>query len=186
MKEFEFDVNLVIEDYVDYNLTFFNNMARATNIILFWLFPFLFICIAIGMLFDPKVENKAAVIAVLLFFGLSFLISKLLVFIYRKVHPAYIRAIAKRAYKNVQKESHLRINESGIETKGELTTFFCVWKQIVKLSENENALYVFINRNVALIIPKHTFQSIEELSEVKNLITQQTGKEFRFVYLNKK
>lgn len=82
MKEFEFDISLVIEDYVDYNLTFSHKMVRATNIILFWLFPFTFICIAIGMIFDP-------------------------------------------------------------------------------------------------------FRSIEELSEVKNFITQQTGKEFRFVHLNK-
>ena len=186
MKEFELDNRLIIEDYVDYNLTFFNKTSRIISAVLFWLFPVIFIGIAIGMLFEPKVENKAAIIVVLVFFGLSFLISKLLVFIHQKTHPMLTRAIAKGKYKNAEKNANLRINESGIEAKGELTTFFCVWKQIVKLSENENALYVFINRNTAFIIPKRIFQSIEELSEVENFIAQQSGKAFTFIHLNKK
>ena len=185
MKEFEFDINLTIEDYTDYNLTFFNKLSRVTEAILFWMFPVVFIAIAIGMLFEPKVENKGAIIVVFVFGGLSFLLSKLFVFIHRKTYPIQIRAVSKRKYKNVQKDSHLRINESGIESKGELTTFFCVWKQIVKLNENENALYIYISKNVAFIIPKRIFQSIEELVSAKNFITQQSGKEFKFVHLNK-
>ena len=186
MNEFEFDISLSVEDYADYNLTFFNKLSRITEAVLFWIFPVAFIGIAIGMFFDPKVENKGAIIVVLVFCGLSFLLSKLFVFMHRKLYPAQIRALSKRKYKNAQKDSHFRINESGIESKGELTTFFCVWKQIVKLSENENSLYVFISRNVAFIIPKRTFQSIEELVATKNLIIQQSGKEFKFIHLNKK
>ena len=186
MNEFEFDISLTIEDYTDYNLTFFNKLSRVTETVLFWMFPLVFVAIAIGMLFDPKVESKGGVIVVFVFGALSFLLSKLFVFIHRKMYPVQLRAISKRKYKNVQKDSHFRINESGIESKGELTTFFCVWKQIVKLKENENALYVFINQNVAFIIPKRVFQSIEELVNAKNFIVQQSGKEFKFVHLNKK
>ena len=183
MKEFEFDISLTIEDYTDYNLTFFNKLSRISEAVIFWLFPVAFLGIAIGMFFDPKVENKGAIIVVFVFGALSFLLSKLFVFIHRKAYPAQIRAMSKRKYKNVEKESHFRINESGIESKGKLTTYFCVWKQIVKLSENEDALYVYIGRNVAFIIPKRLFQSIEELVDVKNFIVQQSGKEFRFVHL---
>ena len=186
MNEFEFDISLTIEDYTDYNLTFFNKLSRITEAVLFWMFPLVFVAIAIGMLFDPKVESKGGVIVVFVFGALSFLLSKLFVFIHRKIYPVQLRAISKRKYKNAQKNSHFRINESGIESKGELTTFFCVWKQIVKLKENENALYVFINQNVAFIIPKRVFQSIEELVNAKKFIVQQSGKEFKFVHLNKK
>jgi|GEM_PF-2217210 len=185
MHEFEYDISLAIEDYTDYNLTFFNNLSQIAERILFWLFPVTFICIAIGMFFDPKVESKGGVIVALVFCGLSFLLSKLFVFIHRKIYPIQIKALSKSKYKNAQKDSHLRINESGIESKGELTTFFCVWKQIVKLTENENALYVFISKNIAFIIPKRTFHSIEELAETKNFIAQQSEKEFKFVHLNK-
>ena len=185
MNEFEFDISLTIEDYTDYNLTFFNKLSRIADAILFWILPVAFVAIAIGMLFEPKVENKGAIIVVLVFGGLSFLLSKLFVFIHHKIYPAQIRAMSKRKYKNAQKDSHFRINESGIESKGELTTFFCVWKQIVKLSENENTLYVYISKNVAFIIPKRVFQSIEELVDTKNFIVQQSGKEFQFVHLNK-
>jgi len=186
MKEFEFDVSMTIEDYMDYNLTFLSKMQRIATTVLFWLFPAVFIGIAIGMLFDSKVENKAAVIVVLVFFGLSFLISKLLVFIANKLHSAQMQAIAKRKYKNSQKKAQYIFNESGIETRDELAKFFCVWKQIVKLSENENALYLFINRNTAFIVPKRIFRSVAEMSEVENFITQQSGKEFRYIPLNKK
>jgi len=186
MKELEFDVSMTIEDYMDYNLTFLSKMSRIAAAVLFWLFPTVFICIAIGAFFDPKVEDKSAVIVILVFFGLSFLLSKLLVFLVNKLHSAQMRIIAKRQYKNSQKQAHYRFNESGIETKDELTKFFCVWKQIVKLSENENALYVFINQNTAFIVPKRIFRNIEELSEVKSLIAQQSGKEFRYKPLNRK
>ena len=207
MNEFEFDISLTIEDYTEYNLTFFNKMSRITEAILFWILPVAFFAIAIGMLIDPKVENEVAIMVAIVFGGLSFLLSKFFVFIHRKVYPVQIRALSKRKYKNEQKDSHLRINESGIESKreltnvaaremyqrnegkveskGKLTTFFCVWSQIVKLSENESALYVFINRNIAFIIPKRVFQSIEELVNAKNLIVQQSGKEFEFIHLNK-
>ena len=183
MKEFEFDISLTLEDYTEYNLTYFNKLSRICEAVIFWILPVTFLAIAIGMLFEPKVENKGAIIVALAFGGLSFLLSKLFVFIHRKTYPAQIRASSKRKYKNAQKDSHLRVNESGIESKGELTTFFCVWKQIVKLSENENALYVYFSKNVAFIIPKRIFQSIEELVDVKNFIVQQSGKEFRFVHL---
>lgn len=186
MNEYEINVDLIIEDYTDYNLTFFNRSSRIFEAILFWFIPVIFIGIGIGMFLDPKVENKAVIIVVVVFLGLSFLLSKLLVFICRKIHPAYIHALSKRKYKNAQKSALIKINENGIESKGELTTFFCVWKQIVKLSENENAIYVFINRNVAFLIPKRFFNSVDELSEVKTFISGHSGKEFRFVHLNRK
>jgi len=186
MKEFELSIDLVMDDYTDYNLTFYNKLSRATELFLFWFFPFLFFIIAVGMLLDPDVKNKSAVIVVVIFMGLSFLLSKLMIYIRRKIHPVYIRALSKRKYKNAQKSALIKINESGIESKGELTTFFCVWKQIVKLMENENAIYIFINRYVAFIIPKRFFDTIEELNEIKTFIGHRSGKDFRFVHLNKK
>jgi len=184
-EEFEYNISLDVEDYADYNLTFYNKLARAADVALFWWLPFMLLVIAAGMLIDPKVENKWSVIVVLVFLGLSFLVSKLLVFLNRKVRGWNTRFWSKRRYKNGNENRFLKINKSGIESKGELTTFFCVWKQIVKLMENENALYVFIEKNNAFVIPKRVFGSIDELAEVTDFIAQQSGKQFRFVHLNK-
>jgi len=186
MNEFKFDIRLTIEDYTDYNLTFFNKISQIAETVIFWIFPVATIGFTIGLFFDPQVENKIVIIIVLVSGGLSFLLSKLFVFIYRKIDPVQARIVSKIIYKKAEKNAHLRINESGIEAKGELTTFFCVWKQIVKLRENENALYVHINWHGTFIIPKRFFQSIGELVDVKNLIVQQSEKEFKFVHLNKK
>ena len=62
------------------------------------------------------------------------------------------------------------ISESDIEYDNLSINIRIKWDKILKIIENENALYVYFNKKVAFIFIKRYFENIEEYRKIKNFI----------------
>ncbi|TFB22898.1 YcxB family protein [Filobacillus milosensis] len=87
------------------------------------------------------------------------------------------RFVAKREYKSdqlIQEEMTLSIGPKGIEQKIRNSKTLFEWKHFIKFKEHPQLFQLYVSKNKALIIPKHFFETDEEIKQFKHEVEERT------------
>ena len=79
----------------------------------------------------------------------------------------------KKVYHQSQSEnSEMIIGETGITVKDEATNASYKWSAFIKKYERSDVYYLYMSSNLALIIPKKVFKSVDERESFEKMLAQ--------------
>ncbi|EDP60795.1 hypothetical protein AND4_07744 [Vibrio sp. AND4] len=67
-------------------------------------------------------------------------------------------------------EKSIEFTEKGIHEVNAFGSCFIKWEAVEAIEENKGDIYIFVDKNAAIIIPSDTFDSLSEKEEFKMLI----------------
>jgi hypothetical protein len=157
------EVNITRKDYGEFNQFYFLKkgiIARNK-----WLFIILFLFI----LFLRNIRNNLNIVSlvkdIFIDLVLLFIIYKLLIYVVVKIAEKTSidngAVVGKRTYTLTEEEL---IEESNVNRNHQK------WSSILSLDENKNLIFLFIDNNVAYIIPKRDIKDKIEEELIKNYI----------------
>ncbi len=180
-------MRMELNDYYIFNQTAYQSLIkkgdRASKKVN-WIIS-LILAIIIGLIVChknlPNQERGNFYLLFVFFFSLFFSFICLNCFFYflykifRILLKLFFKTIIKITYnKKIIADYLLNISEFGIEYDNLSVNIRIKWDKILKISENENALYVYFNKKVAFIFIKRYFENIEEYRKIKNFIENNT------------
>ena len=180
-------MRLELSDYYIFNLTVYQSLIKKIDGIYRkanWIIS-VTLAIIIGLIVChknlPNQERGNFYLLFVFFFSLIFSFVCLYCFFYflykifRILLKFFFKTIIKITYnKKIIPDYLLNISESDIEYDNLSINIRIKWDKILKIIENENALYVYFNKKVAFIFIKRYFENIEEYRKIKNFIENNT------------
>lgn len=180
-------MRLELSDYYIFNLTVYQSLIKKIDGIYRkanWIIS-VTLAIIIGLIVChknlPNQEKGNFYLLFVFFFSLIFSFTCLFFLFYflyiscRFLSKIIFKILIKKAYsKKIKPDYLLNISESGIEYDSLSINIRIKWDKILKIIENENALYVYFNKKVAFIFIKRYFENIEEYRKIKNFIENNT------------
>lgn len=180
-------MRLEFDDYYIFNLTVYQSLIQKIDGIYRkanWIIS-VTLAIIIGLIVChknlPNQERGNFYLLFVFFFSLIFSFDCLYCFFYflykifRILLKLFFKTIIKITYnKKIIPDYLLNISESDIEYDNLSINIRIKWDKILKIIENENALYVYFNKKVAFIFIKRYFENIEEYRKIKNFIENNT------------
>ena len=180
-------MRLELSDYYIFNLTVYQSLIKKIDGIYRkanWIIS-VTLAIIIGLIVChknlPNQERGNFYLLFVFFFSLIFSFVCLYCFFYylykifRILLKLFFKTIIKITYnKKIIPDYLLNISESDIEYDNLSINIRIKWDKILKIIENENALYVYFNKKVAFIFIKRYFENIEEYRKIKNFIENNT------------
>ena len=180
-------MRLELSDYYIFNLTVYQSLIKKIDGIYRkanWIIS-VTLAIIIGLIVChknlPNQERGNFYLLFVFFFSLIFSFVCLYCFFYflykifRILLKLFFKTINKITYnKKIIPDYLLNISESDIEYDNLSINIRIKWDKILKIIENENALYVYFNKKVAFIFIKRYFENIEEYRKIKNFIENNT------------
>ncbi|MDO5708116.1 MAG: YcxB family protein [Andreesenia angusta] len=158
------DFVLTKEDYIDFNLYFYNNspqLIRKRNIQRF-IFPVVYLLIPVFLNNFNKVPYKQT-LPIFIIAAIAWLI------IYPKLSIYGVEKNVKRIVEKSEKGENSLTGDYTIETKEdglliskENGNVDIKWNQIIDLKEDDKRIYIFMSPMVAYIVKKEAFSPDEE------------------------
>ena len=147
------------EDYADFNKFDFIS-TKLKSIILTGI-----ICIVIMLLFinSKKIDLIKSIVSTLLFISIYF----------------YIYYIELKKSKNIPitngsilGRKYYEFSNTKIKYKTANSEGLYEWNIAKIIKENKKAFYIYIDKNLAIVIPKRAFKNIDEIDEFRKLVYQ--------------
>lgn len=179
--EFKTKILINVNDYIHYNRTFSKPFQKVLRYIIITTAAFATGTLSLSLFFPgngQKANLLVATVASVLLIVIAFLMTRFILKYYPLISNKIKDRLYEKAYKkqkNIHEEGELTINIDGIVYARPSETVSANWKQIRKVMEDDNALYVYMSAIRAFVIPKRYFESESDLSILKDFIKQQTG-----------
>lgn len=175
-REFEVSMKIDRRDYYNFSLTQFRlypPLNKKVFVVIALIVSLIITCVA-----GVKEHTKNKVLFLILF-ALTIFIICLVVFIVfitiiRLILRGLLKAVSNRMYKDLTPEFTLTISQDGIEQNTKDLKVKATWNLIIKVVENEEALYLFFNKKAAFVILKKCFDALPQYEQAKSFIVSKT------------
>ncbi len=172
------DFVLTKQDYIDFNLFFYavNPQMKRKRLIQTIIFPIIYLLIPV-MLHIYKQTPYSQTLPIFVIAAIAWII------IYPKLSKWAVKKNVAKVIENSEKNGgnltgdySIEEKETGIEISNEVGKIFIEWNQILKLEEDDERIYIFINPATAYIVKKNAFLSKDEEEALKNRISSKAAK----------
>lgn len=176
-NEFELPMKIDRRDYYHFSLTQFR-LFPPLNIKVF-----LVIAVVVAMLITcvagVKEHTKNKVLFLILFaltiFVICCIVFIVFITIIRLILKGLLKSLSNRMYKDLTPEYTLKISQDGMEQSTPDMKIKTSWNLIIKVVENEEALYLFFNRKAAFVMLKRCFDTVGQYEQAKSFIVSKTN-----------
>lgn len=161
-----FKTKITLEDFQDFNLSVYKQkwsfkMMQIVSI----LFIFMFLAM-VYLSFQSEEKVDWSTFGILMF-----------ALIYLFGIPWFLKYNAKKTYFSnaiLQEEILFEIDDNTIKTTATSYQSNFDWNQIYKITENDKAIFIYMSKQTANLLPKRDLTS-EQLAEIKQIIRSKSG-----------